>query len=68
MEKISDDYILDQLVARQKEALIADPFLTERLLQGTSNKLKDIVTSIRAEQNKIIRETLNQVIIIQGVA
>jgi len=66
--KISDDYILDQLVARQKEALIADPFLTERLLQGTTNKLKDIVTSIRAEQNKIIRETLNQVIIIQGVA
>jgi len=65
---ISDDYILDQLVARQKETLIADPFLTERLLQGTSNKLKDIVTSIRAEQNKIIRETLNQVIIIQGVA
>jgi len=68
LQKISDDYILDQLVARQKEALIADPFLTERLLQGTTNKLKDIVTSIRAEQNKIIRETLNQVIIIQGVA
>jgi len=68
LQKISDDYILDQLVARQKETLIADPFLTERLLQGTSNKLKDIVTSIRAEQNKIIRETLNQVIIIQGVA
>jgi len=66
--KIADDYILDQLVARQKETLIADPFLTDRLLQGTSNKLKDIVTSIRAEQNKIIRETLNQVIIIQGVA
>lgn len=68
LQKISDDYILDQLAARQKEALIADPFLTDRLLQGTSNKLKDIVTSIRAEQNKIIRETLNQVIIIQGVA
>lgn len=68
LQKISDDYILDQLVSRQKETLIADPFLTERLLQGTSNKLKDIVTSIRGEQNKIIRETLNQVIIIQGVA
>lgn len=66
--KISDDYIWDQVAARQHEAIIADPFLTERLLQGTSNKLKDIVTSIRAEQNKIIRETLNQVIIIQGVA
>jgi len=66
--KISDDYILDQLQSRQQESLIADPFLTDRLLQGTSNKLKDIVTSIRGEQNKIIRETLNQVIIIQGVA
>lgn len=68
LEKISDDYIFDKLKASQKEALLADPFLTERLLQGTSNKLKDIVTSIRAEQNKIIRETLHQVIIIQGVA
>lgn len=68
LEKISDDYIFDKLRASQKEALLADPFLTERLLQGTSNKLKDIVTSIRAEQNKIIRETLHQVIIIQGVA
>jgi DNA helicase-2/ATP-dependent DNA helicase PcrA len=68
LEKISDDYIFDKLAVSQKEALLADPFLTERLLQGTSNKLKDIVTSIRAEQNKIIRETLHQVIIIQGVA
>ncbi|MDF2636645.1 MAG: Helicase superfamily 1 UvrD-related protein, partial [Pelosinus sp.] len=68
LEKISDDYIFDKLAASQKEALLADPFLTERLLQGTGNKLKDIVTSIRAEQNKIIRETLHQVIIIQGVA
>lgn len=66
LEKISDDYIWDQVT--EQETVISDPFLTERLLQGTSNKLKDIVTSIRAEQNKIIRETLNQVIIIQGVA
>jgi DNA helicase-2/ATP-dependent DNA helicase PcrA len=68
LQKISDDYILDQLSDPKKESLLADPFLTERLLQGTSNKLKDIVTSIRAEQNKIIRETLHQVIVIQGVA
>ncbi|SFL94871.1 HelD family protein [Pelosinus propionicus] len=68
LQKISDDYIFDQLADPKKEALLADPFLTERLLQGTGNKLKDIVTSIRAEQNKIIRETLHQVIIIQGVA
>lgn len=68
LQKISDDYIFDKLSTHQKETLLADPFLTERLLQGTSNKLKDIVTSIRAEQNKIIRETLHQVIVIQGVA
>lgn len=68
LQKISDDYILDQLSDPKKESLLADPFLTERLMQGTSNKLKDIVTSIRAEQNKIIRETLHQVIVIQGVA
>lgn len=68
LEKISDDYIWDQVMARQHEAVLSDPFLTERLLQGTGNKLKDIVTSIRSEQNKIIRETLNQVIVIQGVA
>ena len=38
------------------------------MLQGAGEKLKDIVTSIRSEQNQIIREPLNQVTIIQGVA
>ena len=65
---ISDDDILGKLVSRQQESLIADPFLKERLLQGASDKLKDIVTSIRSEQNLIIREPLNQVTVIQGVA
>lgn len=65
---ISDDNILGKLLARQQESLIADPFLLERLLQGASDRLKDIVTSIRSEQNAIIREPLNQVTVIQGVA
>lgn len=65
---MSDDNILNTIMARQQEALIADPFLMERLLQGAGDKLKDIVTSIRSEQNRIIRESLNQVTVIQGVA
>ncbi|HEY3423924.1 MAG TPA: UvrD-helicase domain-containing protein [Negativicutes bacterium] len=63
-----DNYIMDQVLARQQEALLADPLLTDRLQQGAADKLKDIVTSIQAVQNKIIREPLNQVTIIQGVA
>ncbi|HMM21711.1 MAG TPA: UvrD-helicase domain-containing protein [Selenomonadales bacterium] len=65
---IADDDVLGKLLARQQESLIADPFLLERLLQGAGDRLKDIVTSIRSEQNAIIREPLNQVTVIQGVA
>lgn len=65
---MSDDNIVGKIMARQEGALIADPFLLERLLQGASDRLKDIVTSIRSEQNRIIRESINQVTVIQGVA
>lgn len=65
---LADDDILGQLLTRQQESLIADPFLKERLLQGAGDRLKDIVTSIRSEQNLIIRQPLNQVTVIQGVA
>lgn len=65
---MSEDNILSKIMSRQQESLIADPFLLERLLQGAGDRLKDIVTSIRSEQNQIIREPLNQVTIIQGVA
>ncbi|SDE07662.1 HelD family protein [Sporomusa acidovorans] len=65
---MSEDNLLSKIMSRQQESLIADPFLLERLLTGAGDKLKDIVTSIRAEQNQIIREPLNQVTIIQGVA
>lgn len=64
---IADDDMLGRLTNRQ-EPLIADPFLKERLLQGAGDRLQDIVTSIRSEQNRIIREPLNQVTVIQGVA
>ena len=65
---MSEDNILSKLMSRQQESLIADPFLLERLLTGAGDRLKDIVTSIRSEQNQIIREPLNQVTVIQGVA
>lgn len=68
LKQIVDDYILDQVLNRQEQALLADPLLRERLLAGAGDKLKDIVVSIQSEQNKIIRETLHQVMIIQGVA
>lgn len=63
-----DNFILDQVLSRQQEALLADPLLVDRLRQGAADKLKDIVTSIQSEQNKIIREPLHQVTVIQGVA
>lgn len=68
LQAVVDNYILDQVLARQQEALLADPLLIDRLQQGATDKLRDIVTSIQAEQNKIIREPLNQVTVIQGVA
>ncbi|MBP2654034.1 MAG: Helicase superfamily 1 UvrD-related protein [Firmicutes bacterium] len=68
LKTIVDNYIMDQILARQQEALLADPLLVDRLRQGATDKLKDIVTSIQSEQNKIIREPLNQVTVIQGVA
>ncbi|MBP2650591.1 MAG: Helicase superfamily 1 UvrD-related protein [Firmicutes bacterium] len=68
LKMIVDNYIMEQILSRQKEALLADPMLIDRLQQGATDKLKDIVTSIQAEQNKIIREPLNQVTVIQGVA
>jgi DNA helicase-2/ATP-dependent DNA helicase PcrA len=63
-----DNFIMEQVLSRQQEALLADPLLLDRLRQGAADKLKDIVTSIQAEQSRMIREPLNQVTVIQGVA
>lgn len=68
LKSIVDNFVLDQILARRQEALLGDPMLADRLQQGATDKLRDIVTSIQAEQNKIIREPLNQVTVIQGVA
>ncbi|MBV6713048.1 HelD family protein [Paenibacillus chitinolyticus] len=45
-----------------------DEFLLYRLGENKDNKLRDIVSTIQAEQDKIIRSAKNAALIIQGVA
>ncbi|WP_164931665.1 HelD family protein [Longirhabdus pacifica] len=47
---------------------VADEFLLYKLQDNKDNKLKDIVSTIQAEQDKIIRSHKNKALIIQGVA
>lgn len=68
LRAIVDNYVLNKIIENQQTALLGDPLLIDRLQQGATDKLKDIVTTIQSEQNKIIREPLNQVTIVQGVA
>lgn len=46
----------------------SDAFLQASLSANAESKLKDIASTIQAEQNKVIRAPLHQPIIIQGVA
>lgn len=48
--------------------LRADAFLTSKLLEGSSQNMKDIVQTIQQEQDQIIRRPLHNAIIVQGVA
>jgi DNA helicase-2/ATP-dependent DNA helicase PcrA len=68
LKTIVDNFVLNKILENQQTALLADPLLIDRLQQGATDKLKDIVTTIQSEQNKIIREPLNQITIVQGVA
>lgn len=45
-----------------------DEFLQDSLSASAESRLKDIASTIQAEQNKVIRAPLNRPIIIQGVA
>ncbi|QCT02023.1 UvrD/REP helicase [Paenibacillus algicola] len=47
---------------------VTDEFLVYRLGENKDNKLRDIVSTIQAEQDKIIRAAKNTALIIQGVA
>lgn len=46
----------------------ADEFLLAQLNERLGKKLQDIVSTIQAQQNKIIREDINHPSVIQGVA
>ncbi len=67
LENFFDDQVIDSLTAGLHGGGV-DQVLRQRLEQSTDNRLKDIVETIRSEQNKIIREPLEQVTIVQGTA
>lgn len=53
---------------RDVDTVTNDEILKPYLGVNTDNRLKNIVSSIQDEQNKIIRESMNENIICQGVA
>ena len=48
--------------------IAADEFLLSQLKERIGKKLQDIVSTIQAQQNEIIREDIDKTVIIQGVA
>lgn len=73
----TDDIITDKItraiekVASKetaKDSVISDPYLLKKLKQYTDKKLKEIIETIRVEQNRIIRQPLDKVLVVQGVA
>ncbi|GAF20308.1 UvrD/Rep helicase family protein [Bacillus sp. JCM 19046] len=62
LQRVVDSYVEGQ------EASGGDEFLLYKLGEQKDNKLKDIVSTIQAEQNAIIRHPLKEPLIIQGAA
>lgn len=58
--------IMDENIVQDN--LRADAFLTSKLLEGSSQSMKDIVQTIQQEQDQIIRRPLYAAVIVQGVA
>ncbi|MED5020515.1 UvrD-helicase domain-containing protein [Paenibacillus chibensis] len=63
LERVSDTYDRSS-----DQPAVSDEFLVYRLGENKDNKLRDIVSTIQAEQDKIIRAAKNTALIIQGVA
>lgn len=63
LERVSDAYNRDG-----GGLAVSDEFLVYRLGENKDNRLRDIVSTIQAEQDKIIRAAKNTALIIQGVA
>jgi DNA helicase II / ATP-dependent DNA helicase PcrA len=60
--------VVDAYVKGQEQPSVSDEFLLYRLGENKDNRLRDIVSTIQAEQNEIIRAPRNKALIIQGVA
>lgn len=60
--------LVDSYVRGQEEGGVTDEFLLFRLGENKDNKLRDIVSTIQGEQDKIIRAERNKALFIQGVA
>jgi DNA helicase-2/ATP-dependent DNA helicase PcrA len=63
LERVADTYNRDS-----DQPAVSDEFLVYRLGENKDNKLRDIVSTIQAEQDQIIRAARNTALIIQGVA
>lgn len=68
IRKRSLERVVDTYVKGGEDTPLTDDFLLYRLGENKDNKLKDIVSTIQAEQNDIIRAEKNMPLIIQGVA
>ena len=63
LDRVADTYNRDS-----DGPAVSDEFLVYRLGENKDNRLRDIVSTIQAEQDKIIRAAKNTALIIQGVA
>lgn len=63
LQRVTDSYLRGST-----QGAVTDEFLLYRLGENKDNKLRDIVSTIQAEQDKIIRAAKNKALIIQGVA
>lgn len=63
LERVADTYNRESDVPA-----VSDEFLVYRLGENKDNRLRDIVSTIQEEQDKIIRAAKNTALIIQGVA
>ncbi|UKS29078.1 AAA family ATPase [Paenibacillus sp. HWE-109] len=60
--------VVDTYDRTEDSLSVGDEFLLYRLGENKDNKLRDIVSTIQAEQDRIIRAVKNTALIIQGVA
>ncbi|MFW5432967.1 HelD family protein [Paenibacillus apiarius] len=60
--------VVDTYNRSEGESHVTDEFLVYRLGENKDNRLRDIVSTIQAEQDRIIRAPKNMALFIQGVA